>query len=112
MPEPRKRGRPPAPNPRRNVSIYLTDAELAEIDARRARLGQDRASYLRHLLLTGLHDRDQKAFEYHESGQAAIDEAAEIDEEMAELGREIARLNPPVTAPGTPAEREEHDGND
>lgn len=105
MPEPRKRGRPPAPTPRRNVSIYLTDAELAEIDARRARLGQDRASYLRNLVRVGLHDPDQKAFEYHESGQAAIDEADEEAEAMAELEREMARLNPPITAPGTPAER-------
>lgn len=94
MSEPRKMGRPLAAHKRRLAAVYLTEAELAEIDARAARLGLERSRYLRHLLMVGLHDPDQKAYEYHESGQAAIDEADEIAEEMAEFERESARLNP------------------
>ncbi len=106
MSESRKPGRPLAgAAKRRPVGTYLTEAELAEIDTRRARLGMDRSSYLRLLVLGSLHSAEQRAWEYHESGQAAIDEAAEEAEAMAELEREMTRLNPPVAAPGTPAER-------
>lgn len=96
MTEPRKPGRPPAGAAKRKpAGIYLTDAELAEIDARRARLGLDRSSYLRQLVLASLHSTEQRAWEYHESGQAAIDEADEIAEDLAELERQMAALNPP-----------------
>jgi hypothetical protein len=95
--EPRKPGRPRAGAAKRKpVGVYLTEAVIAEVDTRRAQLGLDRSRYLERLILASLHSTEQRAWEYHESGQAAIDEADDIAEQMAALEQDIARLNPPT----------------
>lgn len=83
----RGRGRPAAPNPRKNkINIYVSDDELAEID--RLRLSEDRSGFCRTLLLRGLHDPTTRYFHYVDSGQADADEAAEWAEAMAEYRRQ------------------------
>lgn len=71
-----KRGRPPAPNPRSPaVMLYLTEAELAE--AQSANLsGAALGPFLREAAFRWLRSADARYERYHDSGQAALDEAA------------------------------------
>jgi hypothetical protein len=80
--EPTKRGRRPAPNPRKLVSLYLTDAELAEVQG--YNLGSvPLGPFLRDAALRWLRSQDARYERYHDSGQAVLDEAADIAEDLA-----------------------------
>lgn len=77
-----KRGRRPAPNPRTpKVMLYLTADELTEIQGYAE--GQPLGPFLRAAALRWLRSADARYERYHESGQAARDEAAEIAEDLA-----------------------------
>lgn len=82
MSEPAKRGRHPAAHPRTpKVMLYLTADELAEIQGYAA--GLPLGPFLRAAALRWLRSPDARYARYHESGQAARDEAADIAEDLA-----------------------------
>lgn len=87
----KKRGRPPAPNPKIKISVYMTPEQQAAIDAYRAVYGLDLSSAMLALALQALHSNDVPHIVYHDSGRAAIDEAAEQAERLAALTNGLAQ---------------------
>jgi hypothetical protein len=89
MPEPTKRGRRPAPNPRQKRNLYLTQDEIDELSRRRGNIPE--AIAIRQLFLVGLHSEAGRYELYRDSGQADADEAAENAADLAEARAMIER---------------------
>jgi len=61
--------------------LYLTEAELAEVQGYAD--GQALGPFLRAAALRWLRSQDARYERYHDSGQAALDEAADIAKDLA-----------------------------
>lgn len=97
MSEPRKRGRRPVADKRRQVPLALNAVEQAQIDTARARWHLEAfppGQFLRMLVLAAVQSQEVRYLIYQDSGLIEREDAADWAAAMQEL------------APDTPAERE------